>query len=460
MKRWTIVTAVVLGLGTAAFFWRPWESGTAGAAADAVAVAKVAKGNILQAASSTGIVASNLDVPIKCRAGGEVTQLGPKDRVAALDVSDVVKAGDLLLQIDPIDQKRAVQQAEVQLSSSQAKLAQAKQNLDIAIKTLATARQRMQANLQSAKIKATDERAKAARRKMLFESNSDTKENYDTQEALAVQAETDLTNAQLAIEDLTSQELGVEVKRSDVALAEAQVKADTISLDNQKQQLAYTTVTAPMDGVISALTVQKGTIISSAISNVGGGSTVMTLADLSRIFVLANVDESEIGGVRIGQTVNITADAFPGKRFDGTVTRIAAQGVNVSNVVTFEVKVEVNSENKTLLKPQMTTNVQIVEKEKHDVLVIPLQAVTRKDHKATVSVATGEGKAAKTEERPVQLGLTDGTNVEIASGLTEGETVTLRKGPADSRWNASPNRPSGTPMGGMGGFGGGGGRRN
>ena len=95
---------------------------------------------------------------------------------------------------------------------------------------------------------------------------------------------------------------------------------------------------------------------------------------MSHIFVLASVDESDIGGVKVGQKVNITADAFPGKTFTGSVVRIATQGVNVSNVVTFEVKIEVISADKNLLKPQMTANVQVIEASKSNVVMIPMMA--------------------------------------------------------------------------------------
>src|SRR6185369_13545868 len=82
----------------------------------------------------------------------------------------------------------------------------------------------------------------------------------------------------------------------------------------------------------------------SALTNVGGGTTIMTVSDVSRIFIIASVDEAEIGKVKVGQPVNITADAFPNRRFYGVVTRIDEKGVNVSNVVTYGVDIEVLGE--------------------------------------------------------------------------------------------------------------------
>jgi HlyD family secretion protein len=408
----------------------------------------VTRGTITQSVSSTGTVASNLDVPIKCRASGEVLQLGPPDRTKQFDVSDTVKKGDLLMQIDQTDEKRACDQASAQVAISEAKLEVARQNLIVAQQQLDQARETDDANMSSAQAQLKDAKAKAERRKELLAQKLDTQEDYDTAASTAAQMEAAVDNAQVAIEQLKTLQTQININKQNIKLAQAQLQADQTALDEANQQLAYTTINAPMDGVITTLGVQKGTIISSATSVVGG-SSIMVLSDLSQIFILADVDESEIGGVAPGQDVEITADAFPGKKFSGKVVRIAPQGVNVSNVVTFEVKIEVTSKNKSLLKPTMTTNVNIVQERKDNALLAPIAAVIRKDRKETVDVQKADGTS---EEREVKVGISDGTNDEILSGLSEGELIALHKGPGDSRWNG---------QGGRGGnlFGGGGGRR-
>jgi HlyD family secretion protein len=185
-----------------------------------------------------------------------------------------------------------------------------------------------------------------------------------------------------------------------------------------------------MDGTITASSVQIGQIISSGISNVGGGTTALIVSDLSRIFALAAVDESDIGQVLVGQSVKVTVDAYPGKRFDGSVVRISPRGVNVSNVVTFEVKVEVTASEKGLLRPEMTANVEVLVAEKPDALLAPADAIVRKGGKATVSVKKADGA---TESREVRTGISDGRRTEILSGLSAGETVVVTNG-GDSKW--------------------------
>ena len=441
---------IVLGIlgGAGYYYWRTRKP--AAASMLELTPVQVVRGSIVQSVASTGRVVSNLDVDIKCKASGQVIKL-------PFDVSDTVRRGQLLVEIDPIDETRALNLAQVALDGSLAKLAQAKQNLLIAERNLPTANDRIDANLRSAESKAKDARAKANRRKELLDKNLGMQEDYDTALTTAVQAETDFEFVKIMKQELKAQELAIEVKRQDVKLAEAEVESDRIAHDNAKQRLDDTKVVAPMDGVVSDRKVQIGVIISSGITNVGGGTTVLTLSDLSRIFVLASVDESDIGRVAVGQTTNITVDAYLGMQFLGKVVRIATKGVNVSNVVTFEAKIEVTSDKKTLLKPEMTANVQIVAAERNGVLVIPSQAVTRKADQVVATISRADGT---TEDRPVKVGMSDGDRTEIASGLAEGETVMYRKGEGDSKWRADqPRPPVGMMMGGPRPPGGGGGRR-
>jgi RND family efflux transporter MFP subunit len=187
---------------------------------------------------------------------------------------------------------------------------------------------------------------------------------------------------------------------------------------------------------VATRAVQVGQIIASGVSNIGGGTTVMTLADLSRTFVLVSVDESDIGRIENGQRVRITVDAFPDTFFPGEVVRVATKGTAVSNVVTFEVKVEVKGPNCGLLKPEMTANVRITAVEKNDVLLLPVNAVVRKRQERIVSVRKADGAS---EERTVKTGSSDGEMIEIAEGLSEGEKVVMPAGSAQSRWRADKN---------------------
>jgi HlyD family secretion protein len=250
---------------------------------------------------------------------------------------------------------------------------------------------------------------------------------------------------------LKTDEAALELRRQDVVLSKADLESAKINLSIAEQRLQDTKVYAPIDGVVTARFVQSGQIISSGISTTGGGTPIMTLSDLSRLYVLASVDESDIGDVRPGQKVQITADAYPGMSFGGVIERVAQKGVNTSNVVTFEVRIEILGENKSLLKPEMTANVDIIIAEKEKALTLPVAAVSRVKGIHTVSVLRPDGS---TEAREVDVGISDGMRIEIVSGLDENETVLVNEGAAFSEWRREGGPPGGAgPARMMGGFG-------
>ena len=437
MTKWIIIVLALLLAGGGAYYWWVYRADDK-ADAPTVVTAKVERGPIRLTVASTGRVVSNLDVDIKCKASGEVIKLPS-------DVSDTVKKGDLLVELDPINEERALKQAGVSLGISEAQLAMARQNLVVAERTLVTDRARAEAALKSAESRAKDARAKADRLKQLYAKSLASQEETDTAETAAVQAAADMDAARVKIEELKTQDFAIDLKRQEVKSAEASAESDKIRLAIAQDRLRDTKVMAPMAGVVSARNVQIGQIISSGISNVGGGTTVLVLSDLSRVFVLVSVDESDIGKVQLGQKAAVTADAYPGKSFEGEVVRIATKGVNLSNVVTFEVKMEVTAEAKVMLKPEMTANVEITAAEMDDTLLVPAEAVIRKARgKKFVTVVKDDGTK---EEVPVEIGISDGTKTEITKGLEVGQTVVDHKGQSDSKW--SGQKSGGPPKMGM-----------
>ena len=169
----------------------------------------------------------------------------------------------------------------------------------------------------------------------------------------------------------------------------------------------------------------------------------MTVSDMSKIYVNASVDESDIGGVELGQEVEITADAFPNKVFSGKVVLIATLGINTSNVVTFNVKIEVTSPNRGLLKLLMTANVQIIEATRKSIVMVPMMAISHRGSQTWVSVVKADNS---TEDHQVELGIHDLENQEIISGIKEGDTVLVQKNESTSRW--TPPKPRGMIPGG------------
>ncbi|MCX7963486.1 MAG: efflux RND transporter periplasmic adaptor subunit [Candidatus Sumerlaea chitinivorans] len=386
---------------------------------------KVERGTIELRVATTGKVVSNLDVAIKSKASGQIIKL-------PYDISDRVTSGALLAELDPVDEIRNVTQKEAALASARARLAQAKEEYQVALVQLETGTSSALAELAAATIKERDARARLEREEELYAKGLTTKESLDAARSEAASAANALRQAQVKVEQTKNLPRQVEMKRQDVLLAEADVKKAEVDLQNAQQRLRETKIFAPMDGVITTKEVQIGQIIASGISNVGGGTTLMTLSDLSRIFVNANVDESDIGKVKLGQRAIITADAYPGKRFRGKVVRIATKGTNNNNVVTFEVKIEVEGEGKELLKPEMTANVEIQADRRENVLTLPNEAVQFGKQGYFVEMKSKDDPTTTVRQK-IETGITDGLVTEIVSGLNEGDEVLVPSRP-QSRW--------------------------
>lgn len=426
MRRRLVIIGIIVIVGVAGYWrWGRAAKAPSESVDSASRVAKVERGTIELKVSTTGRVVSNLDVDIKSKASGQIIRF-------PYDISDKVTSGALLAELDPVDEVRNVTQREAALASARAQLMQAKQEYEIALVTMETQTSSALAELQAATIRDREARARLAREEELYQKGLTTKESLDAARTEAASAANQLRQAEVKVAQTKNLPRTVEMKRQDILLAESNVKKAEVDLQNAQQRLRETKIFAPMDGVVTAKMVQVGQIISSGISNVGGGTTLMTLSDLSRIFVMASVDESDIGKVRLGQRATITCDAFPGRRFRGKVVRIATKGTNNNNVVTFEVKIEVEGEGKELLRPEMTANVEIQADRKEGVLLLPNEAVQFGRNGYYVETKK-EDDPTTTIRKPVKIGITDGLQTEIVEGVKEGEEVMVPT-TVQSRW--------------------------
>jgi multidrug efflux pump subunit AcrA (membrane-fusion protein) len=428
-RRWALAgVVVVVAFGIVSFARKSDDDESA-----KLEFATVKRGPIKAVVSTTGRVVPNRDVEIKCKASGTIISV-------PFDVSDIVKKGDLLVMLDPVDEQRRVTHAEVALLASRASVKKQRATIRAAEALLVAGRRRAEAALVSAKAHAVNARARADRMQVLLKKELASREECDAVDTAAIQADGELENARARIEEVAAEELTLEAKRQDRVLVEAKVMSDEITLADASQRLRETKVYAPIDGVISSRRVEPGQIVSSGVSNIGGGTTLLTVADLSRIYVLAAVDESDIGRIRIGQEAAVTVDAYPERIFAGIVERIATRGTSTSNVVTFEVKIEVRDAKRSLLKSEMTANVDVVIAQSDDALLVPIQALTRRRGSYVVTV---EGAGSETSEREVEIGVRSDSAVEVLAGLKEGERVALGSGISRSRWQREQDKKQG-----------------
>ena len=217
----------------------------------------------------------------------------------------------------------------------------------------------------------------------------------------------------------------VTVLKAKIAQAQAQVAQDQANLKQLEEQLSYTDIVSPIDGIVLSRDVEMGDAVSSILVLGSSATLVMTLGDTSEVYVKGKVDESDIGKVYLGQPARIKVESFKDKTFNGKVTKISPMGVEKDNVTTFEVRVSIKNPGGEL-KAEMTANAEIILEEHKNVLQIPEGAIIYdKDKKASVEIPDPKGKDGKNKVA-VNIGISNGAKTEVLSGLKEGDQVVLQ----------------------------------
>lgn len=212
--------------------------------------------------------------------------------------------------------------------------------------------------------------------------------------------------------------------------AKEQVASSKESVQRAQTNLGYATITSPIDGVVLSKSVEEGQTVAASFNT----PELFTIAqDLTDMRVIADIDEADIGGVKEGQRVSFTVDAFPDDKFEGAVTQVRQQATTESNVVTYEVVI--SAPNKDLkLKPGLTANVTIFTLEKNNVLAVPAKALRFHPNDALLQKGesiddcegdhklwTKEGNVFKAHK--VEVGTSNGVLTEITSGIAAGTEV-------------------------------------
>ena len=375
---------------------------------------EILHGDLLIKISATGIVEPNFKVEVKSKASGEVLSF-------PFEEGDHVKKGALLLQLDKSDEKRNVAKARTELASSSAKLKKAETALLLQKTKYDTDIKSSQSEIETALANLKESEDKLKRQSELFEKKFVSQESLDTAKTLfkvnqekLVQAQTRHQAAKDSIHDIT-------MKENEIELVLSEVKRSDIAVDEAEERLDETEIFAPINGVIIEKLVEEGQIIASGISNVSGGTAIATIADMSRLFIIADIDETDIGSVKIGHAVQITADAFPNEVFKGKITRIAPQGVIDNSITIFKAKIEIKGTGKILLKPMMSANIDIVTHQVKDTVYVT-RAGIRKDEEGEFAVIL---KNDQPEKVRIKTGIKNPIHIQIISGLNPDEEVIL-----------------------------------
>jgi HlyD family secretion protein len=211
------------------------------------------------------------------------------------------------------------------------------------------------------------------------------------------------------------------VAEQSLKLAQQSLEQVQQSLEYAQEQLDEATITAPLDGVIAKIYSEEGDVIlPPALSS----QVIIYLVDLTTIELNVELDEVDTPGVKPGQRVIIDVDALPDVEFEGEVLTISPVAKEEVGVILYEVKIGFNVPEGSGLKVGMSAEADIVIAERNDVLLVPDRAITKdSEGNPVVMVVVNE----QTEERPVVIGISDGFDTEIVSGLSEGEVVVVER---------------------------------
>ena len=320
-----------------------------------------------------------------------------------------MSAGQVIAELEKADLQAIVAQRQAELDLAEAKLA--------AVESLSpTEIEKAEAEVTQREATLTMAEQDYQRQSALLPKNAVSKDDWERSEERLKVARAGLASARLTLE------LARKRYEEDGKQARAEIARAKQSLNNSKVQLSYSTLVAPIPGVIASVSTQEGETVAAGLNS----PTFVTIIDLERLQVDAMVDEVDIGKVRPGQKAMFTVDAFPAREFPGKVVAIYPKAVLLENVVYYDVVVEIRGNEDKVLRPEMTASVTIFLDAKTGVLAIPAKAVKRERGKNVVYVMKGGGP----QPREVKVGWKDGTWIEVVSGLQERETI-LQVAPPD-----------------------------
>ena len=381
-----IAVLVVVGLTAA-------HSG--GPKIDPTKLGKVERGDLVKSVVATGKVEPITKVEIKSKASGIVKKL-------YIEAGDHVKAGQVLAELDRVEMEAQVRQSEAQLQSAEATWRSS------------------QADLARSKVDA--EGVDVPMLKRAWERASSMAKQGVVSQAALDDAE---KNYVVATNKQNVAQAQVQVNSARVTQAQADVKRAEATLSQLREQLSYTTIVAPIDGIVLSRDVEVGDAVSSILVMGSSATLVMTIGDTREVYVKGKVDESDIAKVYLGQPARIRVESFRDKTFQGKVTKISPMGVEKDNVTTFEVRVSINNPGGEL-KAMMTANAEMILEEHKNVLNVPESSLIYDQNKsASVEIPDAKSKDGK-RKVPVQAGISNGAKTEILSGLNEGQQVVLQ----------------------------------
>jgi HlyD family secretion protein len=366
-----VVVVIVLIVGVAVAFSHGSSK------IDPSKLAKVEKGDLAKSVVATGKVEPITKVEVKSKASGIVKKL-------YVEYGDRVKKGQLLAQLDKIEIEAGVEQSKAALLAAEANL------------------KGSEADFERAKVDAEGPDVPLLKR--AYDRNLEMQRGGVVSQSALDDAEKDY---RMAVNKQNVARAQMTVLQAKIAQSEAQVAEDHANLKQLEEQLSYTDIVSPIDGIVLSRDVEMGDAVSSILVLGSSATLVMTIGDTSEVYVKGKVDESDIGRVYLKQPARIKVESFKDKTFNGVVTKISPMGVEKDNVTTFEVRVSIENPGGEL-KAEMTANAEIILDEHKNVLQIPEGAIIYdKDRKASIETPDPKGKDGQ-RKVAIYIGISNG----------------------------------------------------
>lgn len=405
---WWLAGAALLAI-SAAVAWR--FTGTGEAAA--FSMVSAAPMDIRRTITATGTLQAVNTVELGTQVSGTIAAL-------YADYNSPVKQGQVVAQIDPSQVQAQLDQANASYNSSLAQL-QSAQNGVLASESNVLS---SEANLKRITISMEQARQSLELTKSMIAQGVTAKNDL-----IAVQSAYDQAVAQVeqAKAQLNQTKAQAASSRAQLEQAKAQLQQAKAQVDNATVNLARTTITSPIDGVVVARNVNVGQTVAASLQ----APTLFALAqDLTKMQVLANIDEADVGQLRNGAKVNFTVDAYPDLRFNGEISQIRLAPTVTQNVVTYIAVVDVANPDLKLY-PGMTANIEVVTAERTNVLAVPNGTLRFKPADSGASSATVKAAAPAAGTNPARNGggrpaLKEGESVGTVHKVTDQGLVPVR----------------------------------
>lgn len=434
---------------------------------------KVTRGDLVIPVSAPGTVEPNRLIEVKSKASGEVAKIHVVE-------GQMVKEGDLLVELDPVDEQRALERAEAEKTRAEASLATAENQLYEQERTLPLTTESLRyrlddakANLEAAQVdwEKTDSLYRREPPVASKQEWSLRKANFDRARAAVGAAETELKRAQV------TEKTNLVAARENVRLARAALESASKAVEETRERLADTRVFARHSGMVYSVRVKEGEIVQSGKTSLTGGTPLLYMADTSKLVVVAQVDEADIGAVRkvapefarpgytrvmsarellelsgvdvddpdaasasapaanplselINQRVRVSCEAYRTESFQGVIERILPQPQKINNVLTFDVRIVLLGSGLEKLMG-LQADIEFTADRVADALRVKNEAIFSEGKETFVYVPVRKPGSNRVAERKVavRIGRTDGVYTEIIEGLSDDTTEVFTKRP-------------------------------